>query len=159
MSHVRGWEMLEAYVWSGAKDTMYQNMDLCTFALNLAAIRLFTCCRFCANIRSQLFYGQCMGHTEPDDIEFKIRTRWLCSISWPQATLWVQLAVSGVGNVATGAPNQKFQLDGSCGLIYCCCGSGRSVPSQPGGGSGWSVFDLMPSELILLLWTQGFCVC
>lgn len=59
-------------------------IDLCVFALNLIDAGLSYCCMFCANIRSQLLYGQFAGHTESGDSKVKLglprwRSRWLCS--------------------------------------------------------------------------------
>lgn len=45
-----------------------ENIDLCVFALTLADVS----CRFPATIRSQIVYGQFVGHTEPCDNEVKV---------------------------------------------------------------------------------------
>lgn len=104
------------------------NIDLCVFALNLAAIGLSCCCRFCANIRSQLLYSQFVVHPEPGDNEVKIWPRWLCSVAWPQATFRVQLGISEVHAVAVRAPAERGRLDGTCGSI-AVRGEGTGTPS------------------------------
>lgn len=78
------------------------------------------CCRFCANIRSQLLSGQ-FSDIEFGDSEVKVGAAFLkgpggfallCGHEEPLNAV----AVSGVCAVAPRAPNQKCRLHGACGF-------------------------------------------